>query len=83
MTGNNPIFISLDKEIAALYSGTDIQKDYKQRRDAMQSAINDRKELRNAISKAETQGETIQTYLSSLSLKSPGCSAAPRLLRNP
>ena len=39
--------LSLNKEIASLYTGTDIQKDYKQRREAMQSAIDERKPAKN------------------------------------
>ena len=73
---------SLNKEITALYSGTDIQKDYKQRRDAMQSALDDRKQLRTAIRTTETQREAIEANICVTSLKSFNSAAGVGILWN-
>ena len=44
----------LKKEIEEMYRGSDIQGDYKQRRDAMQSAIDQRKEIQTGITNCKS-----------------------------
>ena len=58
--------IALDNEIGQLYRGTDIHRDYKLKRDRMQSSVNERKQVQLAISKAQAQSHELQSSLNDL-----------------